>query len=282
MDKNDIIIDVDEYSAVEDLTYYNAVQVAEIIGEPVSTVRTWTRDDCFGDLLNIKKVNGRRVYVKQDIENLKYIKELRRQNYGIAQTREYISKQGFKYGEYDAGLVDPKDPLGFEALAIKLAQKQNEELQKFKKSLVSEMDEFMHYIMQEQKDYLQGVSDELAMSLENKVEKMEKLTTNMLNSSKKNLEDISESIDKNIDNQLKSQIESISKIYEEENAELSNKIESMSKTYEENNEIAIESLKEVNKQLKEIKKTAYVTAEEIKKQKTEPPTKWWKWFTGVK
>lgn len=281
MDKNDIIIDVDEYSAVEDLTYYNAVQVAEIIGEPVSTVRTWTRDDCFGDLLNIKKVNGRRVYVKQDIENLKYIKELRRQNYGIAQTREYISKQGFKYGEYDAGLVDPKDPLGFEALAIKLAQKQNEELQEFKKSLVNEMDKFMHSIMQEQKDYLQGVSDELAISLESKLEKMEKLTTNMLDSSKKNLEDISESIDKNIDSQLKNQIESISKIYEEENTELFNKIESMNKTYEENNEITTETLKEVNRQLKEIK-TAYVTAEEIKKQKQEPPTRWWKWFTGVK
>lgn len=281
MDKNDIIIDVDEYSAVEDLTYYNAVQVAEIIGEPVSTVRTWTRDDCFGDLLNIKKVNGRRVYVKQDIENLKYIKELRRQNYGIAQTREYISKQGFKYGEYDAGLVDPKDPLGFEALAIKLAQKQNEELQEFKKSLVNEMDKFMHSIMQEQKDYLQGVSDELAISLESKLEKMEKLTTNMLDSSKKNLEDISESIDKNIDSQLKNQIESISKIYEEENTELFNKIESMNKTYEENNEITTETLKEVNRQLKGIK-TAYVTAEEIKKQKQEPPTRWWKWFTGVK
>lgn len=281
MDKNDIIIDVDEYSAVEDLTYYNAVQVAEIIGEPVSTVRTWTRDDCFGDLLNIKKVNGRRVYVKQDIENLKYIKELRRQNYGIAQTREYISKQGFKYGEYDAGLVDPKDPLGFEALAIKLAQKQNEELQEFKKSLVNEMDKFMHSIMQEQKDYLQGVSDELAISLESKLEKMEKLTTNMLDSSKKNLEDISESIDKNIDSQLKNQIESISKIYEEENTELFNKIESMNKTYEENNEITTETLKEVNRQLKEIK-TAYVTTEEIKKQKKEPPNRWWKWFTGVK
>lgn len=281
MDKNDIIIDVDEYSAVEDLTYYNAVQVAEIIGEPVSTVRTWTRDDCFGDLLNIKKVNGRRVYVKQDIENLKYIKELRRQNYGIAQTREYISKQGFKYGEYDAGLVDPKDPLGFEALAIKLTQKQNEELQEFKKSLVNEMDKFMHSIMQEQRNYLQGVSDELVISLENKLEKMEKLTTNMLDNSKKNLEDISESIDKNINNQLKNQIKSISKIYEQENTELSNKIESMNKSYEENNKITNESLKEIKDRLEEIK-TAYVTAEEIKKQKQEPPNRWWKWFTGVK
>lgn len=270
-----------EYQSLDDLVYYTATQVAEMVGEPVTTIYSWVKDDCFGDLLNLNKVNGRRVFTKQDIENIRYISELRARNYSIQQTRDYISKQGFKFGEYDSGLVNPKDPLGFEALAIKLAQKQNEELQKFKKSLVSEMDEFMHYIMQEQKGYLQGVSDELAMSLENKVEKMEKLATNMLNSSKKNLEDISESIDKNIDNQLKSQIESISKIYEEENAELSNKIESMSKTYEENNEITTETLKEVNRQLKEIK-TAYVTAEEIKKQKQEPPTKWWKWFTGIK
>ena len=271
-----------EYQSLDDLVYYTATQVAEMVGEPVTTIYSWVKDDCFGDLLNLNKVNGRRVFTKQDIENIRYISELRARNYSIQQTRDYISKQGFKFGEYDSGLVDPKDPLGFEALAIKLAQKQNEELQEFKNSLVAEMGKFMHAMMQEQRNYLQGVSDELAISLENKIEKMEKLTTNMLDNSKKNLEDISESIDKNIDNQLKNQIESISKIYEQENTELSNKIESITKSYEKNNEITTETLKEVNRQLKEIKETAYVTAEEIKKQKQEPPNRWRKWFTGVK
>lgn len=272
-----------EYKSLDDLVYYTATQVAEMVGEPVTTIYSWVKDDCFGDLLNLNKVNGRRVFTKQDIENIRYISELRSRNYSIQQTRDYISKQGFKFGEYDSGLVDPKDPLGFEALAIKLAQKQNEELQEFKNNLITEMGKFMYNIMQEQKNYLQGVSDELAMSLESKIEKMEKLTTNMLDSSKKNLEDISETIDKNIDSQLKNQIESISKIYEQENTELSNKLESITKSYDENNEKTTETLNEINRQLKELKETAYVSMEEVKKISYKDPKdrkllKFWNWF----
>ena len=272
-----------EYKSLDDLVYYTATQVAEMVGEPVTTIYSWVKDDCFGDLLNLNKVNGRRVFTKQDIENIKYISELRSKNYSIQQTRDYISKQGFKFGEYDSGLVDPKDPLGFEALAIKLAQKQNEELQEFKNSLVTEMGKFMYTIMQEQKNYLQGVSDELAMSLESKIEKMEKLTTNMIDNSKKNLEDISVTIDKNIDSQLKNQIEEISKIYEQENLEVSNKLESITKSYEENNEKTTETLNEVNRLLKDLKDTAYVTEQEIKKISYKDPkegrlSKLWNWF----
>ena len=272
-----------EYKSLDDLVYYTATQVAEMVGEPVTTIYSWVKDDCFGDLLNLNKVNGRRVFTKQDIENIKYISELRSKNYSIQQTRDYISKQGFKFGEYDSGLVDPKDPLGFEALAIKLAQKQNEELQEFKNSLVTEMGKFMYTIMQEQKNYLQRVSDELAMSLESKIEKMEKLTTNMIDNSKKNLEDISVTIDKNIDSQLKNQIEEISKIYEQENLEVSNKLESITKSYEENNEKTTETLNEVNRLLKDLKDTAYVTEQEIKKISYKDPkegrlSKLWNWF----
>lgn len=272
-----------EYKSLDDLVYYTATQVAEMVGEPVTTIYSWVKDDCFGDLLNLNKVNGRRVFTKQDIENIRYISELRSRNYSIQQTRDYISKQGFKFGEYDSGLVDPKDPLGFEALAIKLAQKQNEELQEFKNSLVTEMGKFMYTIMQEQKNYLQGVSDELAISLEKKIEKMEKLTTDMLENSKKNLEDISVTIDKNIDTQLKAQMESISKIYEQENIVLSSKLESITKSYDENNEKTTETLNEVNRQLKELKETAYVSMEEVKKISYKDPkdgklSKFWNWF----
>ena len=272
-----------EYKSLDDLVYYTATQVAEMVGEPVTTIYSWVKDDCFGDLLNLNKVNGRRVFTKQDIENIRYISELRSRNYSIQQTRDYISKQGFKFGEYDSGLVDPKDPLGFEALAIKLAQKQNEELQEFKNGLVTEMGKFMYNIMQEQKNYLQGVSDELAISLEKKIEKMEKLTTDMLENSKKNLEDISVTIDKNIDTKLKDQIESISKIYEQESIVLSSKLESITKSYDENNEKTTETLNEVNRQLKELKETAYVNMEEVKKISYKDPkdgklSKFWNWF----
>lgn len=195
MDENNVIIDVNEYYPVEDLTYYNAVQVAEIIGEPVSTVRTWTRDDCFGDLLNIKKVNGRRVYVKRDIDNLKFIKELRQRNYGIKQTRDYISKKGFEFGDFDGGLIDQKDPLGFEALAIMISQKQDEKLQTFKKDIINELNTFLKTLTQEQSSYMQNMVDEIAISVDDRLDKIRNDIGKDLESVKDEYIDNKESLD---------------------------------------------------------------------------------------
>lgn len=224
-------IDV-EFQELDDSIYYTAVQVAEILGETDSTIRSWCKDSALGEVLNIKKVNGRNKFTKNDIEKLRFVKELRDRNYSISQTREYISRQGFKYGEYDSGLVDPRDPLGFEALSIKLAQKQNEELQQFKRDILFEMNEFMHIIMQEQKKYLQGVTDELAMSLESKVEKINNISKDVIDSTKIKLDEFNQ----NINNNLKEQGKVISEMYNKNNKELSNQIGDILNSFEKVNE----------------------------------------------
>lgn len=249
-----------EYKDLDDLVYFTAIQVAEMVGEPVTTIYSWVKDDCFGDLLKLNKVNGRRVFTKHDIENIRYIKELRNKNYSIQQTRDYISKQGFKFGEYDGGLIDPKDPLGFEALAIKLTQKQNEELQAFKKDIITEMSKYMYAMREDDRKYLQGISDELSLSLESKISKIEKLSIDVIDEGKKNLNDISKELETRINN--------------------SN--ERYSDDIKEYNKLTTETLNDMKKQLEDIKQIAYVNSEEIKKQKQEPPNKWFKRFMGWK
>lgn len=163
-------IDVDFIE--DENVYYTAVQVAEMIKESVTTVRSWSKDDVFGELLDIKKVNGRKVYVKKDIDNLRFIKELREKNYSIQQTKDYISKKGFSFGDYDGGLIDQKDPLGFEALAIMISQKQDEKLEAFKHEVINELGAFLKNLTKEQSNYMQSVVDEITISVDDKLDKV--------------------------------------------------------------------------------------------------------------
>lgn len=217
-----------EYKSLDDLVYYTATQVAEIVGEPVTTIYSWVKDDCFGDLLKLNKVNGRRVFTKQDIENIKYIKELRLRNYSIQQTRDYISKQGFEFGEYNSGLVDPKDPLGFEALAIKITQKQNEELQRFKNDLAEKMYEFMEKSLEYQKNYLQAVVDDMSISLESKIERIEKINGNTIDKTSEQLINFTN----DINSSLKKQEETISDLQKESSVKLIEKIDGVSEFFD--------------------------------------------------
>lgn len=265
-----------EFEELEDNVYYTAVQVGEILGETDSTIRSWCKDSALGEVLNIKKINGRNKFTKGDIEKLRFVKELRDKNYSISQTREYISKQGFKYGEYDGGLVDPKDPLGFEALSIRLAQKQNEELQQFKKDILTEMSKFMYIMMDEQKNYLQGVTDELAISLESKIEKMNNIGEVILDNTKNKLDEFTQ----NIDNNFKNQEKAISDIYNENSKEISSQIEEVRTSFEKVNDKVKETLDSVGDEFKkeldiavsDIKKTLdikYVPRDEFDKNKKE-------------
>lgn len=162
---NEKFTDVD-FQELDDGVYYTAVQVAEILGETDSTIRSWCKDSALGEVLNIKKVNGRNKFTKNDIEKLKFVKELRDRNYSISQTREYISKQGFQFGEFDSGLINPKDPLGFEALSIMLAKKQDEKLELFKKDIYQMLSLFIDNINQKNQEEMVNFTED-ALSLIN-------------------------------------------------------------------------------------------------------------------
>lgn len=132
---NQNIIDVD-YDEVENVLYLSAPQLAKKIGTTEATIRSWA--EVYGDLIGIEKINGRKTYKETQVTSFAFIKDLvDNKNMKKTQVRNYISKHGFKYAEYDSGLIDPKDPLGFEALASSLTVQVTHKLNIFTQELMA-------------------------------------------------------------------------------------------------------------------------------------------------
>ena len=178
MRKDNKPIDV-EFENVKPDIYLTAPQVAQKIHDTDIRVRLWAEE--FGDdtLLNIERTeSGRKRYKESQVSDFAFIKDLiDNKNFSYEQVRKYCKKHGFKYAEYNSGLVNPKDPLGFEALASALTVKVDEKLNNFSEQLLSKIDErFKQYaILQHEENekmreitmsILDGiVSDKLDISL---------------------------------------------------------------------------------------------------------------------
>jgi len=126
-----------EYEDIENEIYISAPQLAQKINDTDIRVRSWAESNVFGDLIGTEKVNGRKRYKESEIYKFAFVKELCDKNFTHKQIRIYISKNGFKYAEYDGGLVDTKDPLGFQALASALSLEVSAKLHEFSKELLT-------------------------------------------------------------------------------------------------------------------------------------------------
>lgn len=133
-------IDTD-FEEVESVLYLSAPQLAKKIGTTEATIRTWF--DYYGDLIGAKRSNGNtgtKLYKETEVPSYAFIKDLvDNKNMKKDQVRQYISKHGFKYAEYDSGLVDTKDPLGFQALASALTVEVESKLNQFAENLLSQI-----------------------------------------------------------------------------------------------------------------------------------------------
>lgn len=195
-------IDV-QYTDTINIKYYTAVQVADEVNENVTTIRSWTQMDKFGDILDIQRVNGRRVFTKEDIIKIKFIKSLRDAGMSINQIKEYISKNGFEYAEYNSGLVDPKDPLGFQALASALSIEVDSKLQQFMDAVTQSIVEANEQVLKEaKKDIIESVSDVVD-------DRLEVMSNTIKEDNSVIQEKISEEINKKLDdsiNEIKEEI----------------------------------------------------------------------------
>lgn len=110
--------------------FVNAVQIAKLINEPPSTIRTWAKD--FENYLYIKKVNGHFKYTERSIEQFKDIKHWKRDlKHSNEQIKITLSKKGKHLAEYSEGLVNPEDPFAYDVLAGKIMQKNEDMLKEF-------------------------------------------------------------------------------------------------------------------------------------------------------
>ena len=241
-------VDYIELNLPDDI-YLTAVDVAKILKIDVSVLRSWTKPETFENELNIKRVNGRRVFTKQDVENLQFIKNLRDKNYQIKLIKEWVSKKGFKYAEYDGGLIDTKDPMGFNALAESIMSKNKEQLMLFVQEIIKENVNLINTvnnkidIIDDRISKIEGYSrdtEELTNEIKNEV-KEHKEISNIVN---KNLEKTNENLSKSIENNEKIE-------------------ENINKTLENNKKEMIEENKKYLEELKNDIK--YISQEELKR-----------------
>lgn len=87
--------------------YYNAVQVSELLGEKVSTIRYWVV--ALSSVLNIKNSK----FTKTDIMNLLLVKKLKAKGLSLRQIEEYCTENITPPDELS--LEDPKNPIGNKA-----------------------------------------------------------------------------------------------------------------------------------------------------------------------
>lgn len=244
--------DVD-YEEVNPEMTYTAVQVAKIIQEDISTIRSWCSEKGFEKELDIKRVNGRRIYNAKDIENLKFIKTLRQKGMPIKQIKGYISKKGFQYREYDSGLISPEDPMGFDVLADRILEKSNAQMESFLKKIIQYNEEFKNELLSEQKRINEEFRDEIleqheVLLQENKkdIEDFNKKALEKINTHNSDLKkELNNFIEETIAEQTKIINQTLEKS-NKDNEELSKKrdlalIEELHNRMKINKEIAIES-----------------------------------------
>ncbi len=193
MEDNKNAIDVN-YVDIENEIYLTAPQLAQKINDTDIRVRHW--GDSFGDIIGLEKVNGRKRYKESDVPKFAFIKDLlENKNFTHEQARVYLSKHGFKYAEYDSGLVDTKDPLGFQVLAAALSVEVDNKLNQFTERILFNIsDQLNQYLISQQ-----NINMEMKAEIESAVDETVSKQTEYIEQLEKKIESLSKQNEKIID-----------------------------------------------------------------------------------
>lgn len=159
----DIFNDVDFTSVPKDEEcILNAVAISKLTGIKASTIRLW--GNMYEEFLYIKKINGRTVYTKASVNQFIFINDLiKEKKFTHKQVQEHLSKRGFEYAKYDSDLINPEDPLGFEALASQLMIKNQDMMKQF-------LMEFVKYQEDFKEELKSDIKSEVAVTVDDRME----------------------------------------------------------------------------------------------------------------
>lgn len=162
-------------------TYYSTSQVSEMIGESDSTIRFWCSK--FKSLIQIKTSGRNRKFSESNIEKLKYIKKLLREDkFSIKQIIELSQEKNISLVKED--ITD--EPFMLQALASALSIEMNNKIEQFKEDVISELsydiEQNMQKQFQEQKEYIKV----LESKIDNFTNVIEKNNTTIIDSIEQN------------------------------------------------------------------------------------------------
>jgi len=170
MDEKIIDVDYKEAKAEDEINgkplYFYTSQVASRLNETDSTVRFWCSK--FKDILNIEMTGSHRRFKEEDIEKLKFIKKLLREdNFSIQQVQEYISVKDTSIVERQ---VEKQEPLAMQVLARAIAIEVGGDLEDFKLMVKNQLIDELRNNKEEIKEYIAvSVSEEIENKLDSKL-----------------------------------------------------------------------------------------------------------------
>ena len=119
--------------------FFTTTQVASIIDEEPSTVRYWSKR--FESLLNIQVSNRNKQYTQIDIEKLKYIKKLTKEDgFTLTQVEQYALNEGFNIKDTEEAAID-NNPLAIQSFTRQLTMQLDEKLDGFIEKLLTGLEE---------------------------------------------------------------------------------------------------------------------------------------------
>lgn len=120
--------------------FFTTTQVSEMLSEEPSTIRYWSKR--FEHLLDIQISNRNRQYKKSDIEKLRFIKKLSREDgLTLQQIEDYTSAKGFDINEIEKGIVHSSNPLQIQTIISAIAVEMEKKLESFADDLLSKVNE---------------------------------------------------------------------------------------------------------------------------------------------
>ncbi|MHB9924615.1 helix-turn-helix domain-containing protein [Clostridium botulinum] len=119
--------------------FYTTTQVSEMVGVEPSTIRFWSKR--FENLLDVEISNKNKQYKKLDVEKLKFIKKLTREDgLTLQQVQDYCSTKGFDINEIEQSVVDSSNPLAIQTIMSALTVEIDKKLNSFSENLLNEID----------------------------------------------------------------------------------------------------------------------------------------------
>jgi DNA-binding transcriptional MerR regulator len=172
--------------------YYTTSQVGQIIDETDSTIRFWCTK--FKDILQIETSGKNRRFKEEDIEKLKYIKKLLREdNFSINQVIEYCSEKNSNIMETK---IQNQEPMALQALATALTIEIGRQLEDYKTHMMEQFSQEMKTLImkqlefqEQQKEDIIGEINRLKGLVENQELQAKERDEIMINTLKKRMEE---------------------------------------------------------------------------------------------
>ena len=186
-DNEDNIIDVDYSDAIkEELKrtingeplFFTTTQVADMIGVESSCIRFWGKR--FENLLDIEVSNRNRQFKRVDIEKLKFIKKLSREDgLTLQQIEDYCTTKGFDMDNIEKSVIDSSNPLAIQTFITAVTMEMDKKLAIFSEELLNKIKEQQNINFTMQEELNEKLQETIAITVDDIVsEKLDSALTN--------------------------------------------------------------------------------------------------------